>query len=276
MAFLSHHLISGVSAVSLTLTGAFALAPAAQAAPSPAPAFAPPPVNATVDYQIGEAYPPPAGVTVVTRDRNDRPVAGLYNLCYVNAFQTQPDETDWWKLNHDNLLLKDKRGRYVEDPDWGETLLDTSTPAKREALAGIVGGWITGCAAAGFKAVEPDNIDSYSRSKGLLTKAGAVAYLQLLATRSHAAGLAIAQKNSTELGTAGKAAGLDFVVAEQCGEYDECRDYTSVYGNNVIDIEYTNKGFTKACASIGAQTSVIRRDVNVTAPGSRTYKYQAC
>ena len=38
-------------------------------------AFAPPPVNARFDYQIGEAYPPPAGVRVVSRDWSSRPPA---------------------------------------------------------------------------------------------------------------------------------------------------------------------------------------------------------
>jgi hypothetical protein len=48
-----------------------------------------------------------------------------------------------------------------------------------------------------------------------------------------------------------------------------------VYGDNVIDIEYTDNAYTKACTAIGARASVVRRDVNVTAPGSRTYVYRA-
>lgn len=96
------------------------------------------------------------------------------------------------------------------------------TAAKRTAVAAIVDGWIDGCAASGFKAVEPDNIDSYDRSKGQLTKAEAVSYLGLLAPHAHGDGLAIAQKNTTELGTAGKNAGLDFAIAEECGRYSEC------------------------------------------------------
>jgi hypothetical protein len=276
MAVLRRCLLGGVSAVSLALTGSLALVAPGQAAPMPAGPVTPPPANAAFDSQIGEAYAPPAGVTVVSRDRTDVPAPGLYNICYVNAFQTQPDDIPWWRKNHSDLLLKDGRGREVVDGDWNEILLDTSTAAKREALAGIVGGWITGCATSGFQAVEPDNIDSYSRSKRLLSKADAVAFLRLLAPRAHAAGLAFGQKNSTELGTAGKAAGLDFVVAEECGDNDECLDYTRVYGDRVIDIEYTDEGFAKACAAIGARTSVVRRDRNITAPGSRTYVYKAC
>ena len=51
-----------------------------------------PPVGGKLDYQLGGAYPPPAGVTIVSRDRNERRRAGLYNICYVNGFQIQPDE----------------------------------------------------------------------------------------------------------------------------------------------------------------------------------------
>jgi len=266
--------------VGVVLIAATALAAALSVAASPsagaAVTYTLPPVNAKFDYQIGGAYTPPSGVTVVSRDRKAAPAAGLYNICYVNAFQTQPDEIGWWQANHDDLLLKDSHGSYVVDEAWGENLLDTSTAAKRSALAGIVGGWIDGCATAGFKAVEPDNIDSYDRSTGLLTKANAVSYLTLLASRAHGDGLAIGQKNTTDLGTAGKSAGLDFAIAEECGRYDECDAFTSVYGSNVIVIEYTKSAFRKACTKWGASLSVVLRDVLVTAPGSRTYQYDAC
>jgi hypothetical protein len=235
-----------------------------------------PPANAKFDYQIGAAYTPPSGVTVVSRDRTATPAAGLYNICYVNVFQTQPDEIAWWQANHDDLLLRDSSGNYVMDGAWGENLIDVSTAAKRTAVASIVNGWIDGCASAGFKAVEPDNIDSYERSKGRLTMADSVALLQLIAPYAHSRGLAIAQKNTTALGTAGRSAGLDFAIAEECGRYKECDYFTSVYGNNVIVIEYSASAFTKACNGFGSTLSIVLRDLNVTAPGSGTYKYNAC
>ena len=239
-------------------------------------AYTLPPVNAQFDYQIGAAYTPPNGVQVVSRDRLAAPAAGLYTICYVNAFQVQPAELTWWQQNHDDLLLRDADGEYVVDGAWDELVLDIRTPAKRSALAGIVNGWIDGCAAAGFKAVEPDNIDTYDRFDSLLTRDQAVAYLALLAPHAHAAGLAIAQKNTTSLEGAGRAAGLDFAIAEECGRYDECGDFTDVYGNNLIVIEYTASAYRKACTAVGASVSVVRRDVNVTAPGSGTYVYAAC
>jgi hypothetical protein len=238
--------------------------------------YAAPPVNAKFDYQLGGAYPPPAGVRVVTRDRTDQPAAGLYNICYVNAFQTQPGDIDWWQHNHDDLLLRDAAGQYVVDGDWGENLLDISTAAKRTAIAAILDGWIDGCAASGFNAVEPDNQDSFDRSTGRLTQDQALALLSLLAPHAHAKGLAIAQKNTTSFGAAGKNLGLDFAVAEECQDWDECTDYTDVYGSHVIVVEYTKSPFKQACKRYGAALSIVLRDVLVTPPGSRTYQYDAC
>ena len=241
-----------------------------------AAAIALPPANATFDYQIGDPYTPPAGVTVVSRDREANPAAGLYNICYVNAFQTQPHEAQWWQDNHDDLLLKDDDGEYVVDGEWNEILLDVSTANKRAAIADIVHEWIDGCATGGFAAVEPDNLDSWTRSDGLLTEDDAMAFASLMATHAHAAGLAIAQKNAAGIGDAGRDAGLDFAIAEECGRFDECDAYTGTYGSHVIVIEYRQRDFNRACDDWGDQLSVVLRDRNVTAPGSGTYQYDAC
>ena len=108
-----------------------------------------PPAAGQYDSQLGGAYTPPSGTLIVSRDRAAPPEPGLYNICYVNAFQTQPQETAWWMANHPELLLR-QDGALVEDPNWpGEILLDTGSPEKREALAAIVGAWIDQCAADG-------------------------------------------------------------------------------------------------------------------------------
>jgi len=250
----------------------------AEAGVSRVAAVTTPPVNAKFDYQIGGAYTPPSGVTVVSRDRQAAPAAGIYNICYVNAFQTQPiqSEIDMWRSR--GLTLKDSRGKEVVDGQWDEILLDITTDAKRQAVASVVNGWIDGCAAAGFKAVEPDNLDSFSRSKDLIDEQDAIAYISLLISHAHSKGLAIAQKNTVGdlgdggIGTAGRDAGLDFAVAEECGRYTECDGYQELYGNKVIVIEYTSGGFTKACNTVGAQVSVVRRDTAVSPNGP----YQAC
>ncbi|MGW0507520.1 endo alpha-1,4 polygalactosaminidase [Micromonospora sp. NPDC003241] len=242
-----------------------------------APTWAPPPANAGFDYQIGGVYAPPSGLTVVSRDLEASPAAGLYNICYVNAFQAQPGAESWWKTNHPDLLLRDAQGNLVVDEDWNELMLDFSTAAKRTALTTIVGGWIDRCASKGFKAIEPDNLDSFTRSKGLLTESQAVAYAASLSAYAHGKGLAVAQKNLAELSTSNaRKAGFDFAVAEECGTWNECDAYTRTYGANVIVIEYTESGFSKACGSHGSTLSVVLRDLAVSAPGSRTYVRKAC
>ncbi|MHC5796904.1 endo alpha-1,4 polygalactosaminidase [Lacisediminihabitans sp. FW035] len=262
-------------AVTAVILGA-GLAHSAQAA-----TVALPPVNGQFDYQIGGSYTPSSSVSIVDRDRGASPVTGKYNICYVNAFQTQPDEASFWTSNHSNLLVKRANGTNLTDPDWpGEFILDTSTAAKRSSIATIVNGWIDGCKTKGFQAVEPDNLDSWTRSLNKLTKANNVAYATLLATHAHSIGLAIAQKNTSELGSTGKTSiGFDFAIAEECQVYSECGSYTGPYGNNVIEIEYTDNArsaYTKACATQGKSISVILRDRDVVAKGQSAYRYEYC
>lgn len=208
-----------------------------------ATALALPPAHGGFDYQLGGAYPPSPGVTVVTRDRSDAPASGIYSICYVNAYQTQPDADAWWRAEHSPLLLRDAHGHEVTDPGWpGEILLDTRSRTTRSALARIVGDWIADCGRRGFQAVEPDNLDSWTRSRALLTMAGNVALARLLVAQAHSAGLAIAQKNAVELAGSRRSIGFDFAVSEECQVYDECGAYLAAYGREVYEIEYSDNG----------------------------------
>lgn len=233
-----------------------------------------PPVHAGVDYQLGGAYTPPKGVSVVSRDHTASPAPGLYNICYVNAFQAQPDAEGDWDAD---LLLRDRSGKVVMDKDWGEAMLDIGTPAKRARIAEKVDDWIDSCAEKGFDAVEPDNYDSYTRAPhGLLTAADAEAFQALLARHAHARHLAIAQKNTLELAKDRKRVGLDFAVVEECGQYDECGSYLDAFGDHVIVVEYTEKGMEKACAGWGDRISIVRRDLDVTPAGHDGYVRETC
>lgn len=234
-----------------------------------------PPVDGGLDYQLGGAYEPPAGVLIVSRDRNEAPARGLYNICYVNGYQAQPDENDFWLDEHPDLVLRDNNGDPVIDPDWDEMLLDTSTEEKRIALAAIVGDWIVGCGAAGYQAVEIDNLDTYSRSDGLLTQDNNVGFMALLSAAAHDAGMAIAQKNSTEILDRAAEMGTDFAVAEECSTYDECGDYVGTYGDAVLMIEYQQGDFDAGCADYPGH-SIVLRDLYLTTPGDGEYLYDAC
>nr|WP_239062313.1 endo alpha-1,4 polygalactosaminidase [Streptomyces sp. SID13031] len=232
-----------------------------------------PPQHAGFDYQLGGPYPPPAGVGIVTRDRTAPIAKGLYNVCYVNAFQTQPGEQDDWDQD---LLLHDAAGKLVIDEDWDEPLLDLRTADKRQRIATKVNTWIDGCATSGYQAVEPDNYDSYTRSKNLLTADQAKEFLTLLATHAHTRNLAIAQKNTADLATDRATVGLDFAVSEECGQYDECATYADAFDNNVLVIEYTPGGLRKACTAYGAKLSIVQRDLDVTTPGTAAYLRKTC
>ena len=234
------------------------------------PAVTLPPAAARFDYQLGGAYDPPAGTGIVVRDAADAPAPHSYGVCYLNAFQSQPDARGWWTAHHPGLLLH-TAGGYVEDPDWpGEIVLDTSTPGQRAELAGVVGAWIDGCARKGFEAVEADNLDSWTRSGGLLSSADNVALARLLAAHAHARHLAIAQKNTPELAPAGRSIGFDFAIAEECQAYGECDAYVAAYGSHVLEVEYTDDGaagFTAACRARGRHISVVLRDRDLARQG---------
>ncbi|MGX1598343.1 endo alpha-1,4 polygalactosaminidase [Dietzia maris] len=253
---------------------------------TPVEGVAPPPAGAVVDYQIGGSYPPASDVDVVIRDRSDQPADGVYSICYVNAFQAQPHEASVWEERHPDLILRsgDGVGDAVEDEDWGEPFLDISTNAKRARLVEIVDGWLAGCAERGFRAVEPDNLDSWTRSSGLLNRDDAVEYARLVVERAHARGLAVAQKNAAELTDDEiRRIGFDFAIAEDCQRYSwgrlsECDRYLSVYGDRVIEIEYTDGSgeFNAACRARGDRISILLRDRDVVPRGETGYVSRHC
>nr|WP_237536758.1 endo alpha-1,4 polygalactosaminidase [Streptomyces sp. SID5785] len=264
------------------LTGCSAASPASPSssgATDPAgsaPQVLRPEAGAAFDYQLGGAYPPADGVRVVARDRTAEPAPGTYGICYVNAFQAQPDATRWWQREHPELLLRDADGELVIDEDWDEALFDISTAAKRTALARTVGRWIDGCAASGFRAVEADNLDSYTRAKGLLRAADAVAFAKLLTARAHAAGLAMGQKNTAELLPERRRVGFDFAVSEECARYDECGAYAEAYDDRVFVVEYRAQDLERACARWAGTLSVVLRDRDLRPAGEKGHVRRTC
>ena len=265
-----------------------ASSPSATAPVPPTTAYAPPPVNAGFDYQIGGDYPLPAGVQVVSRDWfSGQPAPDpAYSICYVNAFQTQanepgtdrPDERSAWPRR----LVLSKLG---DDPKWGgEYLVDVSSARKRRQAASWIDQMLDGCARKGYEAVEFDNLDSWTRFNGTplagrvpFGKAEAVKFAATLTRRAHAQGLAVAQKNTLNFSSRdSRRVGFDFAIAEDCARYHECQAYRRVYGDHVIAVEYRRPLFRKACRAIGADVSVVLRDRQVSRPGDRNYLYDAC
>ncbi|MGV8969806.1 MAG: endo alpha-1,4 polygalactosaminidase [Microbacteriaceae bacterium] len=268
-------------------------------------AYTLPPANGKWDYQIGGPYTPTTGVQVVSRDRMVAPVPGLYNICYVNVMQTQPNEsgqsttnppygtTAWWLLNHPNVVLKNAAGVPIVDTQWNEVVFDVRTAAQRTELASVQKPWIQACKDAGYQAIEPDNIDAEVRSSGYLTHADVREYMKLLVPYAHSIGMAIGQKNAITSGSGANGAewstdgpsfvtvngvtqGFDFAVAEECGAYAECAAFVNMYGGRVFVVEYTASGFTKGCNAWKNQLSVIQRNVDVRPSSASGYIYKEC
>ncbi len=239
-----------------------------------------PPAGAQYDSQLGGAYDPPQGTEIVSRDWEAPAMLDAYSICYINAFQTQAAEQHWWQATHADLLLRTADGELVEDPNWpGEIVLDTRTDAKRAALFDVVSEWIDACADGGFDAIEADNLDTYSRSTGLLSVNDNLAFATALVDHAHARGLAFGQKNGVELGARGRDIGFDFAIVESCQVYNECDAYTDVFGDHVLEIEYADtplSNFETACAARGNRISVILRDRGLAMPGVASYVYAHC
>ena len=273
--------------VTIVLVATLLVATVGPAAAQTGDTWSPPPVDADFDYQIGGPYRVPSGVTVVSRDwYGGRPLRNGYSICYINAFQTQPDlagvdrpdERSNWPAH----LVLDHLG----DPNWpGEYLIDISTPAKRQAARDHVALMIRQCAAKGFDAVEFDNLDSWTRFRGTALadqvpfgRRQTIMFARLITRYAHQQGLAVGQKNTASFGrkVSLRRIGFDFAIAESCGVWNECGRYTRVFGDNVIAIEYSTWGFANACAAIGSRASVVLRDVAVSRRGSPSYVYDSC
>lgn len=242
-----------------------------------------PPTGVTFDYQLGGAYDPADGVAVVATDASDAAFAG-YAICYLNGFQTQPDEKKDWFREAPELILRTADGTPIGDPDWpGEYLLDIRTAEKRAGIVDRLGPRIAQCASDGYDAVEMDNLDTFTRTKKI-SRDDAVAMAQLYVVAAHEAGLAIAQKNAAQQSAIfASEAGFDFAVTEECAKWSECRAYTKVYGDAVYDIEYASKltkkvkkRFRARCADPASPLSMILRDPNLKPSTSAKHIYRAC
>jgi hypothetical protein len=279
--------VAALAAVSLTGLASCTTAAPVRRTPAVPAQFELPPAGVPWDYQIGRADPPLDPVRVVSRDRLMAPVPStpgkpMYNFCYVNGFQGQPNDPDqlgpppegsdaWWEAQHLDLV-RQRNGEVIKDTEWKEDILDITTADKRARVADIVGMWIDGCADAGFQGVEIDNLDSYERTGGSEEEQAkeqpyAVAYMRLLADRAHSRGLAVGQKNSSVLVPLRTQMGTDFAVVEECYEFGECDSYTgdAGYGDLVYIVEYKQASFARGCSQ-NPQSSLVLRDKQVARP----------
>ncbi len=283
---------AAIGALALTACAPASADPAAASASPPAASAAAdvvlPPTAGVFDYQLGGAYDEveidgtAAAIDVVVRDATAEPLAGAYSVCYVNGYQTQPADAEFW-LDHDDLLLHDESGDPLIDPDWpDEYILDPSTAEQREDILDVFAPIIAGCADDGFDALEIDNFDTWTRFDAIAEE-DAHALAQGYAELAHASGLAIAQKNAAEVTEVGHdEIGFDFAITEECGVWDECAAYTDVYGDHVLQIEYPDAleeagiDFADVCERDDRAPLTILRDRDLVRDDKPAYVYESC
>jgi len=238
------------------------------------PTYQLPDFSAPFDVQLAEQYTPPDGVRTLLLDRSFAPVPGTYNICYINALQTQEGEKGIWKKaeqkGRTNLVLRDKFGKWLPDPNTRyakEFLLDISSRRKRAAIIRVIRPWILECVADGFDAVDFDNLDSYNRSGGRLSEDDAVRFISALNSIVHEHGLPVAQKNAPGLLPRLAETRPDFAIVESCSWDKLCKTYVEAFGDRVLMIEFDGDTFDDvACPEYGRSHSIIQRDLDFLSP----------
>jgi hypothetical protein len=130
----------------------------------------------------------------------------------------------------------------------GERWLDVR---QIEKLAPIMLARLDLCAAKGFDAVEPDNMDIHRNETGFpLTYQDQLRYALWLAEEAHTRGLAIGVKNAPDQVT-DLLEHFDFAITEDCFFYGWCEEMKPfvVAGKPVFAAEYTDLGgdFAEYC-----------------------------
>ncbi len=180
--------------------------------------------------------------------------AGQHAVCYINAGGFEN-----WRLDK-SAFPAAVIGKPLDD--WaGERWLDIR---QLDVLLPIMASRMDSCAAKGFEAVDPDNMDGYGSNTGFpLRKSHTIRYMTELAKLAHQRGLAIGIKNAVET-LDGVTPVIDFAVNEECREYDECQLYAPLVatGKPVFHIEYSGD-FDQVCADSPKGFSTVLADLEL-------------
>lgn len=199
-------------------------------------------------YDI-DAYAPD-GVTPNTAGVAAVHAAGGRAVCYVSAGAWEDWRPDAGAFPP--FVLGRSNG-------WpGERWLDVR---RLDVLLPIMDARVEACAAAGFDAVEFDNVDGYANRTGFpLTASDQVRYNRMLAALAHGRGLSVGLKNAVELLTQLRP-WFDFAVNEQCHQYRECGGYDAWVGAGkaVLQVEYTSAPGAFCPPALAAGRSAIRK-----------------
>ncbi|MFI6598501.1 endo alpha-1,4 polygalactosaminidase [Nonomuraea sp. NPDC050536] len=187
---------------------------------------------------------------IVKALKADKP--GRKVVCYISAGSFEDWRPDAGQFPQ-SVLGKDLDG-------WpGEKWLDIRQYTGK--LGDIMKARLDMCKAAGFDAVEPDNVDGYTNDTGFPLKAvDQLAYNSWFANEAHRRGMSIALKNDNQQ-IPQLLPYFDFALNEQCWQYKECTtaqngdygyDQFVAAGKAVFQVEYS-LATSKFCAKSNAQ-----------------------
>jgi len=191
----------------------------------------------------------------------DLDARGIRAICYVSVGSYEDWRSDAEEFEaHPEVLGNDYEG-------WpGEKFIDIRSPIVRD----IMEARFDTCVGKGFDAIEPDNQDVYEADSGFpLTRADGLEYAQWLAEQAHARGMAIVQKNASDL--ADDLFDLfDGALTEDCFDQGNwCGDMGGYLDRDkpLLMAEYTDTGvsFAAACAwaePLGASPILKNRDLD--------------
>jgi hypothetical protein len=261
------------------LAAAEAAAPDAPAAPDAGPRWAPTPRDRFL-YQLGDPRPdvaacavPAAGGPCVRptvwvfdlyasdgRTPNRAGVeavhaAGGHAVCYVSGGSLEKGRPDAAAFPGSVV------GKVLDGwPD--ERWLDV---AQLGVLVPLMRARAEKCQAAGFDALEWDNVDGYANDNGLgITPAAQLTYNRALARVAHELGLSVALKNDLEQ-IPSLVADFDFAVNEQCAQYNECAslDPFTRAGKAVVQLEYEGSPATFCAAANAAGRAAAKMGLDL-------------
>jgi len=175
---------------------------------------------------------------------------GVKTVCYVSVGSAESYRDDYGRFPPE-VLGND----YYGWPD--EKFIDIRA---RDAVLPIMRARIDECAARGFDAIEPDNMDTMWEDTGFeLTREDWIAYMTEIAAHAHGKGLQIAQKNAPDFVDVFVDT-FDFVIVEACFQYGFCEDFAPYLaaGKDVLAAEYPETGIDMAEVCAYAAASEIK------------------
>jgi hypothetical protein len=166
---------------------------------------------------------------------------GQRAICYIDVGTAENWRSDYGRFPAS--VLGSSNG-------WpGENWLNVADLATLEPIMAARFGM---CQAAGYDAVEPDNMDGYENPTGFsITAVQQAAYDEWIAQEVHSLGMAVFEKNDPDQASTLEPY-FDGVIDEQCNQYSECSAYNSYLsaGKPVLNAEYS--GGTSFCAADNA------------------------